>query len=146
MIESIQNEDDYDAALLRIDELVTQLDPEIDTPDDELSHLCAIVVMYEDEHYPIHSPDPMEDILFHLEQFGAIMSNTQKIQRKYDLAQKYIRLAKTAKSKCKRKKFSHKAFKYRRAAEQLLKIAKTVPNIGGDECEHGKKEDPDPPP
>lgn len=37
---------------------------------DELELLTALVVIYEDQNYPISSPDPIEAIKFHMDQLG----------------------------------------------------------------------------
>jgi len=56
----IKNEEDYKKALSRIEEL---MDAQPDTPEmDELELMTALVEMYEDRHYPISPPDPLEAI------------------------------------------------------------------------------------
>jgi len=56
----IKNEEDYKKALSRIEEL---MDAKPDTPEmDELELMTALVEMYEDRHYPISPPDPLEAI------------------------------------------------------------------------------------
>jgi len=56
----IKNEEDYKKALSRIEEL---MDAQLDTPEmDELELMTALVEMYEDRHYPISPPDPLEAI------------------------------------------------------------------------------------
>jgi HTH-type transcriptional regulator/antitoxin HigA len=67
-IRPIKTESDYDAALARIDVL---MDAEMDTPDgDELDVLVTLVEAYEEKHYPIEPPDPIDAILFRMEQGG----------------------------------------------------------------------------
>lgn len=62
----IKNETEYKKDLKRIDEL---FDAEQDTPEaDELELLVALVELYEKEHFPIESPDPVEAIKFRMEQ------------------------------------------------------------------------------
>jgi HTH-type transcriptional regulator/antitoxin HigA len=62
----IKNEDEYRVALGRIDEL---LDAEYGTPEgDELELWSILVEAYEDVHYPIAPPDPVDAIRFHMEQ------------------------------------------------------------------------------
>lgn len=64
----IKTEQDYEAALSRIEAL---LDAELDTPEgDELELLSALVEIYEDAHYPIDLPDPIEAIKFRMDQLG----------------------------------------------------------------------------
>lgn len=67
-ITPIKSENDYDAALERIDAL---MDAELDTPEgDELDILVTLVEAYEAKLHPIDPPDPIEAILFRMEQMG----------------------------------------------------------------------------
>lgn len=67
-IKPIKNEADYDAVLERIGML---MDAEIDTPEgDELDVLVTLVEVYEAKHHSIDPPDPVEAILFRMEQAG----------------------------------------------------------------------------
>ena len=67
-IKPIKNETDYDAALMRIGEL---MDAELNTSEgDELDVLTALVEHYEAKHYPIAAPNPIEAIRFRMEQYG----------------------------------------------------------------------------
>jgi HTH-type transcriptional regulator / antitoxin HigA len=64
----IKTEADHQAALARIDEL---MDAEPETPDaDELELLAALVEMFEEKHFPIDLPGPIEAIKFRMEQSG----------------------------------------------------------------------------
>ena len=64
----IKNEEDYEKALSRIEEL---MDAQSDTPEmDELELMTALVEMYEDRHYTISPPDPLEAIKFRMDQLG----------------------------------------------------------------------------
>jgi HTH-type transcriptional regulator/antitoxin HigA len=64
----IKNEEEYKAALARIDEL---MDAESGTDAaDELELLAMLVNTYEDEVYPMDLPDPIEAIKFRMEQQG----------------------------------------------------------------------------
>ena len=64
----IRTEADYDAALMRIDQL---MNAEIETPEgDELDILVTLVEAYETKHYPIPACDPVEAIKFRIEQLG----------------------------------------------------------------------------
>jgi HTH-type transcriptional regulator/antitoxin HigA len=64
----IKTEEDYQAALSRIDEL---MDAELNTPEgDELELLVTLVELYEDKKYPIDIPDPIEAIKFRMEQMS----------------------------------------------------------------------------
>jgi HTH-type transcriptional regulator/antitoxin HigA len=62
----IKTEDEYNEALSRIDELfdVTPESKEFD----EVELLIALVELYEQQHYKIESPDPIEAIKFRMEQ------------------------------------------------------------------------------
>lgn len=59
-IRPIRTEADYEAALRRIEGL---MNAEVDTPEgDELDVLATLVEAYEERHYPIDAPDPVEFI------------------------------------------------------------------------------------
>lgn len=64
----IKNETDHDEALERIEQL---MDAEPDTAEmDELELLTALVEMYEEKHFPVNMPDPVDAIKFRMEQLG----------------------------------------------------------------------------
>ena len=64
----IKTEKDYDLALSRIDEL---MDAKQETPEsDELELLATLVEMYEEKHFPMDMPDPVEAIRFRMDQLG----------------------------------------------------------------------------
>jgi HTH-type transcriptional regulator/antitoxin HigA len=64
----IKTEEDYNNALARVAEL---MDAEPDSEAGaELEVLSTLVDAYEDRHFPIDSPDPVEAILFRMEQMG----------------------------------------------------------------------------
>lgn len=64
----IKTQQDYDLALARIDEL---MDAKEGTPEaDELELLATLVEMYEEAHYPMDLPDPIEAIRFRMDQLG----------------------------------------------------------------------------
>lgn len=64
----IKNDQEYEAALARIDQL---MDAAPGTPEgDELELLATLVEVYEDKHFPIDLPDPIEAIRFRMEQSG----------------------------------------------------------------------------
>ncbi|NJK52322.1 MAG: ImmA/IrrE family metallo-endopeptidase [Acaryochloris sp. RU_4_1] len=59
---------DYETALQRIDSL---MEAEAETPEaDELEVLATLVELYEEEHFPIGWPNPIEAIRFRMEQAG----------------------------------------------------------------------------
>ena len=67
-IHPIKTEADYDHALAEINEL---WGAEPDTPEgDRLDILMTLVEAYETKHYPIDPPDPVDAILFRMEQKG----------------------------------------------------------------------------
>ena len=67
-IKPIKNDADLDAALARVDQL---MDAERGTPEgDELEVLAILIEDYEDRHYPIGPPDPVEAIKFVMDQKG----------------------------------------------------------------------------
>lgn len=62
----IKNEEDYDMALSRIEKL---MDAKPGTAEmDELELLTALVEMYEERHFPISPPNPIDAIKFRMEQ------------------------------------------------------------------------------
>lgn len=76
-IKPIKTEEDYDLALNRLDEL---FDSEPDTPaGDELEIWALIIEDYEEQHYPIGPPDPIEAIKFRMDQMGLVQNDLVKI-------------------------------------------------------------------
>ncbi|MFQ6004253.1 MAG: type II toxin-antitoxin system HigA family antitoxin [Woeseia sp.] len=67
-IHPIKTGDDYRDALLRIDSLM-DVEPGTEAGD-ELDVLTTLVEAYERDHFQIGSPDPVEAILFRMEQTG----------------------------------------------------------------------------
>jgi len=70
MLKPIKTEDQYDAALARVYELMQTDVKENSTASDELEVLSILVKEYEAAHYPIASPNPLEAIKFRLDQMG----------------------------------------------------------------------------
>ena len=69
-IRPIRTEADYDIALQRIDMLM-ELDPDIGSDDgDELEVLVMLVEKYEEKHWAIATPDPIEAIKYRMEEMG----------------------------------------------------------------------------
>jgi len=67
-IRLIKTEADYQAALGEIERL---FDAVPDTPEgDRLEVLTTLVEAYEDKHYSIPLPDPIEAIVYHVESRG----------------------------------------------------------------------------
>ncbi len=67
-IKVIRTEKDYEKALERLEAI---FDAPIDSQEgDEAEILGILIEKYEDEHYPIGPPDPIEAIKFRMEQMG----------------------------------------------------------------------------
>lgn len=76
-IKLIKTEEDYQEALARLDVI---FDAPLDSPDgDEADILSILIEKYEDEHYPIGPPDPIEAIKFRMEQMGMKKSDMAEI-------------------------------------------------------------------
>ena len=67
-IHPVKTKDDYTKALLRIDELMDAGPDSVE--GEELEVLVTLVEVYEREHFPIGSPDPVAAIQFRMEQMG----------------------------------------------------------------------------
>ena len=64
----IKTEEDYDLVLSRIEDL---MDAEANTAEaEELELLATLVELYEDEHYAMDTPEPIDAIKFRMEQLG----------------------------------------------------------------------------
>ena len=76
-IKPIKNNRDYENALKRIEKLwgCKKNSPE----GDEFEILVTLVEKYEDEHYPIPPPDPIEAIKFRMEHMNLTRSELAKI-------------------------------------------------------------------
>ena len=67
-IQLIKTETDCDQAMEKLELL---LDAKAGTPEgDELELLGILIDRYENEHFPIDLPDPIEAIKFRMEQLG----------------------------------------------------------------------------
>ncbi len=67
-IKVIKTEDDYNKALKRLEVI---FDAPIDSPQgDEAELLSILIENYEEKHYPIEAPDPIEAIKFRMEQMN----------------------------------------------------------------------------
>ena len=67
-IKPIKTESDYNAALSEIEDL---MEADLNTPEgDKLDVLTTLVEAYEEKHYPIGPPDPVEAILHQMESQG----------------------------------------------------------------------------
>jgi HTH-type transcriptional regulator/antitoxin HigA len=67
-IKPIRTEEDYELAMKRLDKI---FDASPGTKEgDELEVLALLIEDYENKHYPIGPPDPIEAIKFRMEQMG----------------------------------------------------------------------------
>jgi HTH-type transcriptional regulator/antitoxin HigA len=67
-IKPIKTEQDYNSAIERLEVI---FDAKPGTPEgDELEVLGILIEKYEQEHFPIDMPDPVEAIKFRMEQMG----------------------------------------------------------------------------
>lgn len=75
-IKPIKTEKEYETALKDIEEL---FDVEPGTPDgDRLEILVSLVEAYEDKHYPIPLPDPIEAINYYMEARGLTRADLEQ--------------------------------------------------------------------
>ena len=76
-IKLIKTENDYNQALERLEVL---FDAKKGTPEgDELELLGILIEQYENTHFPIDLPDPIEAIKFRMEQLGYNQNDLAKI-------------------------------------------------------------------
>jgi HTH-type transcriptional regulator/antitoxin HigA len=76
-IKPIKTKKDYQAAMNRLEAI---FDAQPGTPEgDELEVLGILIDKYEQEHYPIAYPDPIEAIKFRMEQMGYNQSDLAKV-------------------------------------------------------------------
>lgn len=79
MLKVIKTEQEYEAALERAYALM-QKDIKLNSKDaDELDLITLLIEHYEEAHYPILPPSPIEAIKFRLEQMGKSSSELSKI-------------------------------------------------------------------
>lgn len=67
-IKAIKTEDDYNQALSRLEKIFHA--PSDTKEGDDAEMLSILIEKYEDEHYPIDAPDPIEAIKFRMEQMN----------------------------------------------------------------------------
>jgi HTH-type transcriptional regulator / antitoxin HigA len=76
-IKPIKTRKDYDQAMLRLEDL---FDAKKGTSKgDELEILSILIEQYEDKHFPIDLPDPVEAIKFRMEQSGMTQTDLADI-------------------------------------------------------------------
>lgn len=99
-IRPIHSEQDYADALARVEVLMDM--ERSDAEDDELDVLATLVEVYEDRHFPMDAPDPVEAIKFRMQQldmkqsdlapiFGSRAKASEVLSGKRDLTLKMIR-------------------------------------------------------
>lgn len=76
-IKAIKTEEDYYQALKRLEDIFHA--PKDTEEGDEAEILTVLIEKYEDEHYPIDAPDPLEAIKFRMEQMDLNMSDLAEI-------------------------------------------------------------------
>lgn len=76
-IKVIKTEEEYNQALKRLEVI---FDAPVDSQEgDEAELLSILIEKYEDEHYPIEAPDPIEAIKFRMEQLDMTNQDLAKI-------------------------------------------------------------------
>jgi HTH-type transcriptional regulator/antitoxin HigA len=76
-IKPIRTKKDYQAALKKLENI---FDARPGTPEgDELEVLGILIDKYEQEHFPVDFPDPIEAIKFRMEQMGYSQSDLAKV-------------------------------------------------------------------
>lgn len=99
-IRPIHSDQDYANALARVEALMDM--ERSDVEDDELDVLATLVEVYEDRHFPMDAPDPIEAIKFRMQQldmnqsdlapiFGSRAKASEVLSGKRDLTLKMIR-------------------------------------------------------
>ena len=76
-VKVIKTEEEYNQALKRLEVI---FDAPVDSKEgDEAELLAVLIEKYEDEHYPIDSPDPIEAIKFRMEQMDMDNNDLAKV-------------------------------------------------------------------
>jgi len=76
-IRPIRTESDYQKALQRVEEIIDA--PFGSDEFDELEVLTTLIEKYEDTHYHIEAPDPIEALKFRMEQEGLRQKDLVKV-------------------------------------------------------------------
>jgi HTH-type transcriptional regulator / antitoxin HigA len=76
----IKTQAEYEAALAEIDRLMDA--PDTSPEADRLELLSILVEAYENQHYPIDPPHPVEAIKFRMEQAGMTRKRPGTVYRK----------------------------------------------------------------
>lgn len=78
-IRPIKTEDDYNWAIAEITKYFEN-EPEVGSPEgDRFDVLATLIEAYEDKHYPIKAPDPVEAIAAHMEMAGLKQSTLAEV-------------------------------------------------------------------
>jgi HTH-type transcriptional regulator/antitoxin HigA len=76
-VKVIKTEEEYNQALKRLEVI---FDAPVDSREgDEAELLAVLIENYEDEHYPIEAPDPIEAIKFRMEQMDMDNNDLAKV-------------------------------------------------------------------
>jgi len=79
MLKPIKKKEDHDKYLARAYDLI-QMDIKPDSKEsDELEVISILIEAYEKENFPIEAPNPIQAILFRLEQLGMTNSELSKL-------------------------------------------------------------------
>jgi len=76
-IKVLKTEEDYNQALKRLEVIFDA--PSNSKEGDEAELLTILIEKYEDKHYPIDSPDPIEAIKFRMEQMDLDNNDLAKV-------------------------------------------------------------------
>ena len=76
-IKPIKNNKDYQEALKRLEVIFDS--KKNSSEGDELEILGILIEKYEDEHFPVGFPDPIEAIKFRMEQMGYTQTDLAKV-------------------------------------------------------------------
>lgn len=76
-IKPIKSESDYQQALLRVEEIF--LAKPNTKEGDELEILAILIEHYEEEHFPVDMPEPIEAIRFRMDQMGMDQQDLTRI-------------------------------------------------------------------
>lgn len=79
MLRPIKNEKQYEDALVRVYMLMQENIQADSKESDELEVLSILVKEYENEHYPVSQPNPIEAIKFRLEQLNMSEADLSEI-------------------------------------------------------------------
>lgn len=79
MLKPVKNKKDYENALERIYLLIQKAGKRTENESAELEILAILVKEFENKHYPVLPPHPLEAIKFRIEQMGLKQSELNKL-------------------------------------------------------------------